>query len=162
MHGLLNHLADLGVENVLPDVVGISTSLSGRDLRVFADVVSHIRIELAGFIFLRLAQDGAKHRRTAVRAPNQAGKDMDVLRAVASLRLYAGPGALETYLLPEFVRNNRIMLAVEQLIIGLLDAVILVAGALDLLTLMKAVDDFTDVDRVVKHLFHERLRNMAI
>lgn len=93
-------------------MVGIAALLSGCNLGVFADVISHIRIKSSA-VFLGLALDHPKHRCAAVRAPDKAGEDMDILRAVAGLFLYAGHKTFEAYLLPKLIRDNRLMPAVE-------------------------------------------------
>ena len=87
---------------------------------------------------------------------------MDILRAVADLFLYAGHKTFEAYLLPKLIRDNRLMPAVEQLILGLFDAVIFVAGAFDFLVFVSAIGDFAGINRVVQYSLDKGFCDTAV
>lgn len=66
--------------------------------------------------------------------------------------------AFPAYRLPCLVRDERIVLALEQVIPVPQDAVELVPGALYFLALTPPISDHAGIDRVVQHGLYERRR----
>gem|GEM_PF-4442283 len=84
-----------------------------------------------------------------------------MLRVVPLLRLYAGRCALDSHGIPEPGGNQRLVPALEQLIVVLPHPMVLVVPARDFLTPDATIGDLPDIDRVVQYGLDEVGRDAA-
>ena len=153
-------MADLGIQHFLSDLVDVATFLSGSREPVLTVVIPHRGVEAAALP--GLAVDPAEHGGPALRAADKPRKDMYVLRSVARRMVVRVLAAFPAYRLPCLVRDERVVLALEQVIPVPQDAVELVPGALDFLALTPPISDHAGIDRVVQHGLYERRGDTAV
>lgn len=132
VQGHLNNFDYILVQNFRPEVAFECASRAGGGSGVLADVVMDFRV-VTGAILLSRPVYGAVHRGTALRAPDDPGLDVDILRPVMLQMLSSDRLPLGLSLLEQFLGDDRIVLAVVCFVLVVLDASRLVPGTLDFL-----------------------------
>ena len=152
----MDDLLHRAVDDFLAPLVVVVTALAVHMQAVLAGVVEVVAV--IGSVALLLAVHVAVHAAAADGALEQPGQDVLVVKAVCLELALVGLLALLLRKLPVLLGDDGLVDAVVERVVLLLDDVVLVAGAGDLLVMSASVRQLAAVHWIVKHADEEGTR----
>ncbi len=153
---LVDDLLHRAVDDFLAPLVVVVTALAVHMQAVLAGVVEVVAV--IGSVALLLAVHVAVHAAAADGALEQPGQDVLVVKAVCLELALVGLLALLLRKLPVLLGDDGLVDAVVERVVLLLDDVVLVAGAGDLLVMSASVRQLAAVHWIVKYADEEGTR----